>query len=184
MLHGILMFDGHPSVIMRFLRNIKWIGLYMRYLWYASSLIVRNMSKYSAPTPSVVVLPSSSEWIVMALIEPWTWFEHCGSVFGLCRSKMSFHQALDLIFELDATAVGCTRDILRQSYCLDRCSKIHWAILTFVVIEGEDIITEFCGPSQWKELSKETSSKILSCGDGHWKTFKPIASLIAKGKLK
>ncbi|GJT60766.1 hypothetical protein Tco_1004299 [Tanacetum coccineum] len=35
-------------------------------------------------------------------------------------------------------------------------------------------------PSRWKELSKETSSKILSCGDGScWKTFKPIASLIS-----
>ncbi|GJR95202.1 hypothetical protein Tco_0267376, partial [Tanacetum coccineum] len=38
---------------------------------------------------------------------------------------------------------------------------------------------------EWKELSKETSSKILSCGDGScWKTFKLVASLIAKGKLK
>ncbi|GKB47107.1 hypothetical protein Tco_0897860 [Tanacetum coccineum] len=37
----------------------------------------------------------------------------------------------------------------------------------------------------WKELSKETSSKILPDGDGSCKkTFKPIASLIAKGKLK
>nr|GEY25151.1 hypothetical protein [Tanacetum cinerariifolium] len=36
-----------------------------------------------------------------------------------------------------------------------------------------------------KELSKETSSKILPCGDGScWKTFKLIASLIKKGKLK
>ncbi|GJZ07748.1 hypothetical protein Tco_0542031, partial [Tanacetum coccineum] len=38
----------------------------------------------------------------------------------------------------------------------------------------------FCGPSRWKELIKETSSKILPCGDGScWKTFKPIASLTA-----
>nr|GFB61076.1 reverse transcriptase domain-containing protein [Tanacetum cinerariifolium] len=29
-----------------------------------------------------------------------------------------------------------------------------------------DIIAEFCGPSRWKELSKETRSKILPCGDG------------------
>ncbi|GJV42679.1 hypothetical protein Tco_1421119 [Tanacetum coccineum] len=43
-----------------------------------------------------------------------------------------------------------------------------------------DIVAEFCGPSRWKELSKESSSKILPCGDGScWKTFKPIASLIA-----
>nr|GFC84392.1 hypothetical protein [Tanacetum cinerariifolium] len=46
-----------------------------------------------------------------------------------------------------------------------------------------DIVVKFCSPSQWKELSKEMSSKILPCGDGScWKTFKPIASLIAKGK--
>nr|GFB41037.1 hypothetical protein [Tanacetum cinerariifolium] len=39
-------------------------------------------------------------------------------------SKMKFHQTLDLIFKLDETKVGCTRDILRQSDCLDRLSKI------------------------------------------------------------
>ncbi|GKA60523.1 hypothetical protein Tco_0759930 [Tanacetum coccineum] len=48
-----------------------------------------------------------------------------------------------------------------------------------------DIIVEFYGPSRWKKLSKESGSKILPCGDGScWKAFKPIASLIAKGKLK
>nr|GEW10139.1 hypothetical protein [Tanacetum cinerariifolium] len=36
-----------------------------------------------------------------------------------------------------------------------------------------------------EELSKEMSSKILPCGDRSCrKTFKPIASLVAKGKLK
>ncbi|GJT06417.1 hypothetical protein Tco_0840879 [Tanacetum coccineum] len=40
-------------------------------------------------------------------------------------------------------------------------------------------------PSRWKELSKETVSKILPSGDGSCrKTFMPISSLIAKGKLK
>ncbi|GJU57460.1 putative reverse transcriptase domain-containing protein [Tanacetum coccineum] len=39
----------------------------------------------------------------------------------------------------------------------------------------KDIIAEFYSPSQRKELSKETSSKILPCGDGScWKTFKPV----------
>ncbi|GKC54371.1 hypothetical protein Tco_1077116 [Tanacetum coccineum] len=48
--------------------------------------------------------------------------------------------------------------------------------------EGLDIVAEFYGPSRWKELSKETSSKILLCGDGScWKTFKPIAA-VAKEK--
>ncbi|GKF99099.1 hypothetical protein Tco_0297882, partial [Tanacetum coccineum] len=36
------------------------------------------------------------------------------------RSKMSLHQALNLIFKLDETTVGCTRDILRQRDCLDQ----------------------------------------------------------------
>nr|GEV21672.1 hypothetical protein [Tanacetum cinerariifolium] len=94
----------------------------------------------------------------------------------LHRSKMSFHQALDLIFNLDEVAVRCTRDILRQRDCLDRLSEIPWVILTFVVIEGEDIVAKFCSPSRWKELSKETSSKILPCGDGTcWKTMTNLA---------
>ncbi|GKE00515.1 hypothetical protein Tco_1388498 [Tanacetum coccineum] len=40
-------------------------------------------------------------------------------------------------------------------------------------------------PSRWKELSKKTSSDILPSRDGSCgKTFKPVASLIAKEKLK
>ncbi|GKB39823.1 hypothetical protein Tco_0884765 [Tanacetum coccineum] len=47
-------------------------------------------------------------------------------------------------------------------------------------LEPKDIIAEFCGPSRWKELSKESGSKILPCGDESCrKAFKPIASLIA-----
>ncbi|GKA14413.1 hypothetical protein Tco_0694059 [Tanacetum coccineum] len=43
----------------------------------------------------------------------------------------------------------------------------------------------FLDPSWWKELSKETSSKILPCENGScWKMFKPTASLIAMEKLK
>ncbi|GKF65263.1 hypothetical protein Tco_0191780, partial [Tanacetum coccineum] len=43
-----------------------------------------------------------------------------------------------------------------------------------------DVIAEFYGPSRWKELSKESGSKILPCGDGPCRlAFKPIASLIA-----
>ncbi|GJU13922.1 hypothetical protein Tco_1136318 [Tanacetum coccineum] len=53
----------------------------------------------------------------------------------LNRSKMSFHQALDLILELDEVAVGCTHDILRERDCLDQLSEIPWVVPTFVVIE-------------------------------------------------
>nr|GEW89890.1 hypothetical protein [Tanacetum cinerariifolium] len=61
------------------------------------------------------------------------------------------------------------------------CLKMAFLNLSILL----DIIVKFYGPSRWKELSKETSSKILPCGDGScWKTFKPIASLIVNGKLK
>nr|GEV93505.1 hypothetical protein [Tanacetum cinerariifolium] len=53
------------------------------------------------------------------------------------QSKMSFHQALELIFELDEATVRCTRDILRQRDYLDRLSEVLWVVLTFVVIEDE-----------------------------------------------
>nr|GEV97210.1 hypothetical protein [Tanacetum cinerariifolium] len=33
-------------------------------------------------------------------------------------------------------------------------------------IEPKDIVAKFYGPCRWKELSKETSSKIFPCGDG------------------
>nr|GEX94865.1 hypothetical protein [Tanacetum cinerariifolium] len=47
------------------------------------------------------------------------------------------------------------------------------------------MMRDFLDPSRQKEVSKETSSKILLCADGsYWKMFKPVASLIAKGKLK
>ncbi|GJT70904.1 hypothetical protein Tco_1030190, partial [Tanacetum coccineum] len=40
---------------------------------------------------------------------------------------------------------------------------------------------DFLDPSRWKELSKETGSKILPSGDGSCrKTFNPIASLIGE----
>nr|GEZ74121.1 hypothetical protein [Tanacetum cinerariifolium] len=47
------------------------------------------------------------------------------------------------------------------------------------------IVRDFLNPSRWKESSKETGSEILPSGDGSCgKMFKPIACLIAKGKLK
>nr|GEW11637.1 reverse transcriptase domain-containing protein [Tanacetum cinerariifolium] len=55
----------------------------------------------------------------------------------LRQSKISFHQALNLILELDEAVVRCTQDILRQSDCLGWLSEIPWVVPTFVVIEGE-----------------------------------------------
>ncbi|GJY72532.1 hypothetical protein Tco_0476235 [Tanacetum coccineum] len=52
-------------------------------------------------------------------------------------------------------------------------------------LKVDAMMRDFLDPSWWKDLRKKMSSKILSCGDRScWKTFKPVASLIAKGKLK
>nr|GEU42939.1 reverse transcriptase domain-containing protein [Tanacetum cinerariifolium] len=116
-------FDGHPSVIMGFLRNKDGIRPHI-------------------------------------------------------RSKMSFHQVLDLIFELDEMKLTTGRVTDGLS-----CGETDMVIKD-LDLEPKDVITEFYAPSRWKELSKETSSKILPCGDGScWKTFKLVASLIVKGKI-
>nr|GFB54808.1 hypothetical protein [Tanacetum cinerariifolium] len=151
-------------------------------------------------------------WIVMVLIEPSIWVDHYGSSVGIeplgvtkmvllglksvpltsrfvASEQDELPSNFELILELDEVAVGCTRDILGKRDFLNRLSAIPWVVLTFVVIEGEPkvdaMMRDFLDPSWWKESSKETSSKILPCGDGSgWKMFKLVASLIAKGKLK
>nr|GEY00103.1 hypothetical protein [Tanacetum cinerariifolium] len=66
------------------------------------------------------------------------------------------------------------------------CSGIDMVITNLDLEPKVDtMMWDFLDLSRWKELSKEMSSKILSCGDGsRRKIFKPIASLITKGKLK
>ncbi|GJX07831.1 hypothetical protein Tco_0195763 [Tanacetum coccineum] len=50
-----------------------------------------------------------------------------------------------------------------------------------MLLEHQDVILEFGSSSWWKELNKEMGSEILPSGDRSCgKTFKPIASLIAK----
>ncbi|GKA27446.1 hypothetical protein Tco_0713614 [Tanacetum coccineum] len=64
------------------------------------------------------------------------------------------------------------------------CDKIDMIKVLYDVVGISGYRCRVLLSSRWKELSKETSSKILSCGDGScWKTFKPIASLIAKGNV-
>ncbi|GJZ62433.1 hypothetical protein Tco_0618570 [Tanacetum coccineum] len=66
------------------------------------------------------------------------------------------------------------------------CGRIDMVIKDLdLVLKINAMMRDFLDPSRWKELSKKTRSKILPGGDGSCrKTFKPIASLIAKGKLK
>nr|GEZ84794.1 hypothetical protein [Tanacetum cinerariifolium] len=106
---------------------------------------------------------------------------------------MSLHQALDSIFKLDETTVGCIRDIIWQRNCLDRFSQVSWVIPSFVVIEddhkrfglGAKDRYHDEGLFEQKQLSKEMGSEILPSLDGsREKTFKPIDSLITMGKLK
>nr|GEX90577.1 hypothetical protein [Tanacetum cinerariifolium] len=109
-----------------------------------------------------------------------------------------------LNFELDETMVRCTRDIMRCRDSLDQFSKVSW-LATGCLVNGSpcgriDMIIEDLdlepkidamardfleSPYRWKELSKETSSKILPSRDGSRREmFKPITSLVLKGKLK
>ncbi|GJU33350.1 hypothetical protein Tco_1176939 [Tanacetum coccineum] len=128
MLHGILRFDGHPSMMMGFLINIERIGPHIRFaLWESSFVLTISINITSPSSPLVqtsLVLedwgtnPSDSKnelslrtffvmneidrpgglsldhsflgWIVMALIEPWIWVEHCGSSVGPSNTVSSF----------------------------------------------------------------------------------------------
>nr|GEV51354.1 hypothetical protein [Tanacetum cinerariifolium] len=79
------------------------------------------------------------------------------------------HPAIDLISLLE-----------NEGKVLNNFPIFVGILIAEFAVKGADIVAEFYGPSWWKELSKESGSKILLCGDGScWKAFKPIASLIA-----
>ncbi|GKB75551.1 hypothetical protein Tco_0942446, partial [Tanacetum coccineum] len=85
---------------------------------------------------------------------------------------------LNLEQKIDAMMREFLEYVLETSPCF-------YERLSLMLLEHKDVIAEFYSPSWWKELSKETSSKILPYGDGsRWKIVKPIARLIAKGKLE
>nr|GEV90035.1 ribonuclease H-like domain-containing protein [Tanacetum cinerariifolium] len=94
------------------------------------------------------------------------------------------HQALNLIFELDEAAVGfikLTTSRLVNGSSYDGIDMV----IKDLDLDPKNIVVEFFDPSRGEELSKETSIKILPCCDGScWKMFKPIASLITKGKFE
>ncbi|GJV21920.1 hypothetical protein Tco_1370940 [Tanacetum coccineum] len=91
------------------------------------------------------------------------------------------HPTVDLLALLE-------NDILKSFPSFGAAQHVYPFLETLKVVPNaygrgvrHDIIAEFCGPFWWKELSKESCSKILLCGDGScWKAFKPISSLIAK----
>nr|GEV58290.1 hypothetical protein [Tanacetum cinerariifolium] len=164
--------------------DCKGFGEFFSIQFIMALVVARNplpttMESKGFESPNLPGRVNSSRSSIFADTSPWTnansflprskLFAYLSNIAlyirALRKSKMSFHQALNLILNLTEAAVGCTWDILRKRDCLDRLSEIPWVVPTFVVIEGEDIIMEFCRP-WWKELSKETSSKILSCGDG------------------
>ncbi|GKE50838.1 hypothetical protein Tco_1485994, partial [Tanacetum coccineum] len=61
---------------------------------------------------------------------------------------------LDLEPKIDAMM----RDFLELVLETSPCFKERF---TLMLLEHQDVILEFRSPSRWKELSKETSSKIL-----------------------
>ncbi|GJW50564.1 hypothetical protein Tco_0091915 [Tanacetum coccineum] len=74
------------------------------------------------------------------------------------------------------------RDFLKE---ILKTSPYFEKRFTMMLLEHQDVISKFGSSSRWEKVSKEMGSEILPSGDGsRGKTFKPIASLIAKGKLK
>ncbi|GJV75322.1 hypothetical protein Tco_1506906 [Tanacetum coccineum] len=68
--------------------------------------------------------------------------------YGTAWKPFTQKKALDLIFKLDETVVGCILDILRQRDCLDQFSEAPWVVPTFAVIEGEkEILLDVVGTS-------------------------------------
>ncbi|GJV58962.1 hypothetical protein Tco_1465062 [Tanacetum coccineum] len=85
---------------------------------------------------------------------------------------------LDLEPKIDAMMKEFLELVLEMSSCFGKR-------FTMMLLEHQDVISEFSSSPRWEKLSKETSSEILASGDGSCgQTFKPIASLIAKEKLK
>nr|GEU51057.1 hypothetical protein [Tanacetum cinerariifolium] len=130
--------------------------------------------------------------IVMALIKPWIWVEHCG--FHLALRTVVEGMVRDRTVGLEPARMHIQQRLVRDFPCNTECRGDHCRshVRIDMVIKNLDLepkvdamVRDFLDPSRWKELSKKTSSNIPLCGDGScWKTFKPIASLIPKGKLK
>nr|GFA30221.1 hypothetical protein [Tanacetum cinerariifolium] len=62
---------------------------------------------------------------------------------------------------VDGFEEGLSKTLASEEIPIDDVPKVNAASSKSI-----DIIKEFCSPSQWKELSKEMSSKILPCVDG------------------
>nr|GFA46825.1 hypothetical protein [Tanacetum cinerariifolium]GFA50032.1 hypothetical protein [Tanacetum cinerariifolium] len=94
----------------------------------------RERSKLLSHRQQIRRLLVCLDYDLITLIELTGWNEPWGSSVG---SKMSFHQALDLILKLDETMDECTWDILRKRDFFGWFREVSWVIPTFVVIEGE-----------------------------------------------
>ncbi|GKD13253.1 hypothetical protein Tco_1197660, partial [Tanacetum coccineum] len=70
-----------------------------------------------------------------------------------------FIKDLDLEPKIDAMMRNFLDYVLETSPCFRKR-------FTLVLLEHQDVISEFRSPYGWKELSKETSSEIIPSGDG------------------
>nr|GFA64330.1 hypothetical protein [Tanacetum cinerariifolium] len=88
-------------------------------------------------------------------IEPLGWNRLGVTKFFLLGLKsVPLNSALSVCEDAYSTKVALEQDELPSSVKLDFRARLD-----------SDVIAKFCSPSQWNELCKETSSKILPCGD-------------------
>nr|GEW15946.1 Gag-Pol polyprotein [Tanacetum cinerariifolium] len=115
-------------------------------------------------------------------------------ILGLSTPKARMHISQRLILDFPCS-IECHGDYYRSHIksvsvtrlTTDRLVNGSSCARSDMVIKDLDLepkidamMRDFLDPSWLKELSKEISSKILPCSVGaYWKTFKPVASLIA-----
>nr|GEZ49304.1 hypothetical protein [Tanacetum cinerariifolium] len=103
--------------------------------------------------------------------------------FGILIVKLTAGGTVNFILKMKRDMIICYDEEIFEDVILMFCGPSRWKELSKE--RSSKILPEFSSPSWWKELSKETGSEILPSGDGsHIETFKPIACLIMKGKLK
>nr|GEZ08763.1 hypothetical protein [Tanacetum cinerariifolium] len=72
-------------------------------------------------------------------------------------------KAIVKYWHLEPKIKSMVRDFSKYFLETSPCFRKRFSLM---LLEHQDIIMKFCSPFRWKELSKETSSKILLCGDG------------------
>nr|GEV46791.1 hypothetical protein [Tanacetum cinerariifolium] len=166
MLHGILRLDGHPSVMMGFLKNIEGgtkpsdskNELSLR------TFLVMNETDGSVGLGGLVSIYFGLSFSSSSFFSGFFSVSVTKLTTGRLIDGSSYDRSDMVIKDLDLEPKvdDMMMDFLEQVL---EMSPFFWERFSLKLLEHQDIIAEFCSPFRWKELSKGMSSKILPCGD-------------------